>query len=209
MERKERERNHIDTEIIKENVSKTKYPDDIKKILLCFSLKINDLLFEKGISQEEFSNMTKIGQTSISKYRNGTALPKQENIDVIAKALDVSSEYLVGKSETKDYSYKQLNKIFGFNDETINNFAFLKNKEILNIIFNNDDIFINNWLEKIKLYKEYKLSLLSLETKYNDEEKIDRNSEYHKEYFDLITKIQNTGIEIYTTLLYLIDNNLK
>ena len=44
LERKERERNHIDTEIIKENVSKTKYPDDIKKILLCFSLKINDLL---------------------------------------------------------------------------------------------------------------------------------------------------------------------
>lgn len=195
MERKEREKNHIDTEIIKENVSNTKYPDDIKKMLLCFSLKINDLLFEKGISQEEFSNMTKIGQTSISKYRNGTALPKQENIDIIAKALGVSSEYLVGKSETKDYSYKQLNKLFGFNDDTINNLSSCFNKEYLNNIFNGDVDSINYFLERLKNY-------------------VDAKSEYEKETESLNkawdkNKVDEAKYYLTNSLIDLIDENLK
>lgn len=195
MERKERERNHIDTEVIKENVSKTKYPDDIKKILLCFSLKINDLLFEKGISQEDFSNMTKIGQTSISRYRNGTALPKQENIDAIAKALGVSSEYLVGKSETKDYSYKQLNKLFGFNDDTINNLSSCFNKEYLNNMFSGDLDAINYFLERLKNY-------------------VDAKNEYKKETESLNkawdkNKVDEAKYYLTNSLIDLIDENLK
>lgn len=195
MERKEREKNHIDTEVIKENVSNTKYPDEIKKILLCFSLKINDLLFEKGISQEEFSNITKIGQTSISKYRNGTALPKQENIDAIAKALDVSSEYLVGKSETKDYSYKQLNKLFGFNDDTINNLSSCFNKEYLNNIFNGDRDSINYFIERLKNYVDIK-------NKYKKETKTLDKIWYKN-------KIDEAGYYLKKSLIDLIDENLK
>lgn len=195
MERKEREKNHIDTEVIKENVNNTKYPDDIKKILLCFSLKINDLLFEKGISQEEFSNMTNIGQTSISKYRNGTALPKQENIDAIAKALGVSSEYLVGKSETKDYSYKQLNKLFGFNDDTINNLSSCFNKEYLNNIFNGDRDSINYFIERLKNYVDIK-------NKYKKETKTLDKIWYKN-------KIDEAGYYLKKSLIDLIDENLK
>lgn len=195
MERKEREKNHIDAEIIKENVSNTKYPNNIKGMLLSFSLKINDLLFEKGISQEDFSNITKIGQTSISKYRNGTALPKQENIDAIAKALGVSSEYLLGKSETKDYSYKQLNILFGFNDDTINNLSGCFNKEYLNTMFGGDLDAINYFLEKLKNYVDAK-------NKYKKETK-ELNKAWNKNIID------EAKYYLTNSLIDLIDENLK
>lgn len=196
MERKEREKNHIDTEVIIENVKKIKkYPKEKKEILLNFSLKLNDLLFEKGISQEKFAEMSNIGETSISKYRNGTALPKQENIDAIAKALGVSSEYLVGKSETKDYSYKQLNKLFGFNDDTINNLSSCFNKEYLNNIFNGDRDSINYFIERLKNYVDIK-------NKYKKETKTLDKIWYKN-------KIDEAGYYLKKSLIDLIDENLK
>ena len=196
MERKEREKNHIDTEVIIENVKKIKkYPKDKKEILLNFSLKLNDLLFEKGISQEKFAEMSNIGETSISKYRNGTALPKQENIDAIAKALGVSSEYLVGKSETKDYSYKQLNKLFGFNDDTINNLSSCFNKEYLNNIFNGNRDSINYFIERLKNYVDIK-------NKYKKETKTLDKIWYKN-------KIDEAGYYLKKSLIDLIDENLK
>lgn len=196
MKRKEREKNHIDTEVIIENVKKIKkYPKDKKEILLNFSLKLNDLLFEKGISQEKFAEMSNIGETSISKYRNGTALPKQENIDAIAKALGVSSEYLVGKSETKDYSYKQLNKLFGFNDDTINNLSSCFNKEYLNNIFNGDRDSINYFIERLKNYVDIK-------NKYKKETKTLDKIWYKN-------KIDEAGYYLKKSLIDLIDENLK
>ena len=196
IKRKEREKNHIDTEVIIENVKKIKkYPKDKKEILLNFSLKLNDLLFEKGISQEKFAEMSNIGETSISKYRNGTALPKQENIDAIAKALGVSSEYLVGKSETKDYSYKQLNKLFGFNDDTINNLSSCFNKEYLNNIFNGDRDSINYFIERLKNYVDIK-------NKYKKETKTLDKIWYKN-------KIDEAGYYLKKSLIDLIDENLK
>lgn len=195
MERKEREKNHIDPEVIKENVNNTKYTNDIKQMLLCFSLELNSLLYKKEISQEDFSKITKIGQTSISKYRNGTALPKQENIDIIAKALGVSSEYLVGKSKTKDYSYNQLNKLFGFNDETINNLSSCFNKDYLNNMFGGELDSINYFLERLKNY-------------------VDAKNEYKKEKKELNkawdkNKIDEAKYYLTNSLIDLIDENLK
>ncbi len=196
MERKEREKNHIDAEKIKENVAKNKrYSKDKKEILLSFSLKLNDLLFEKEISQEKFEDMCNLGGTSISRYRNGLTLPKQENIDAIAKALGVSSEYLIGKSETKDYSYKQLNKLFGFNDDTINNLSSCFNKEYLNNMFNGDLDAINYFLERLKNY-------------------VDAKNEYKKETESLNkawdkNKIDEAKYYLTNSLIDLIDENLK
>ena len=195
MERKEREKNHIDTEIIKENVSKTKYTNDIKQMLLCFSLKLNDLLYEKGISQENFAKMTNIGGTSIHKYRNGKILPKQENIDAIADALGVSSEYLVGKSKTKDYSYNQLNKLFGFNDETINNLSSCFNKDYLNNMFGGELDNINYFLERLKNYVDAK-------NEYKKETK-QLNKTWYK------NKIDEAKYYLINSLIDLIDENLK
>lgn len=195
MERKTRERKHIDNVQIKENVQRSKYPKEKKEMLLIFSLKLNDLLFEKGISQEDFAEMTNIGETSIHKYRNGIALPKQENIDAIAKALGVSSEYLVGKSETKDYSYKQLNKLFGFNDDTINNLSSCFNKEYLNNIFNGDMDSINYFIERLKNYVDIK-------NKYKKETKTLDKIWYKN-------KIDEAGYYLKKSLIDLIDENLK
>lgn len=196
MERKEREKKHIDAEKIKENVAKNKrYSKDKKEILLSFALNLNDLLFEKEISQEKFEDMCNLGGTSISRYRNGLTLPKQENIDAIAKALGVSSEYLVGKSETKEYSYNQLNKLFGFNDETINNLSSCINKKYLNNMFSGDVDSINYFLERLKDYVDTKRN-------YENETKT-LNKTWYK------NKIDEAKYYLTNALIGLIDENLK
>lgn len=196
MERKEREKNHIDVEKIKENVAKNKrYSKEKKEILLSFALNLNDLLFEKEISQEKFEDMCNLGGTSISRYRNGLTLPKQENIDAIAKALGVSSEYLVGKSKTKEYSYNQLNKLFGFNDETINNLSSCINKKYLNNMFSGDIDSINYFLERLKDYVDTKRN-------YENETKT-LNKTWYK------NKIDEAKYYLTNALTGLIDENFK
>lgn len=45
-----------------------------------------------GVGQEELSHMTGISQSNISKYKNGTVLPKFDNMDKIARALKCSTD---------------------------------------------------------------------------------------------------------------------
>ena len=195
MERKERERNHIDPEEIKINVSKTKYPKDKKEKLLIFATIFNDLLFENGISQEDFADAVNMGVTSISNYRNGKVLPKQENIDIIAEKLNVSSEYLIGKSNTKDYTYKQLNKMFGFNDDAINNLSSCFNKEYLNNMFSGNLDSVNYFLEKLKDYVDAK-------NNYNK-----ASGTMNKAWYKNIVNEAKFYLE--NSLIDLIDENLK
>lgn len=152
MKRKTRIANQVDENIIKENVEKTKYDKEKKDQLLKFAIRFNDLLFEKNIHQEKFAEKVGIGVTSISKYRNGLSFPKFEFIEKIAKELNVSPEYLLGKSETKEYKNNQISKLFGLNDNAIDVLSVSFNKEYINTIFDNDIDSVNYFMEKLKNY---------------------------------------------------------
>lgn len=66
-----------------------------------FSEKLQNLRKEKGISQEELSEILDVSRQSISKYENGTSQPSFEKLVMIAKYFEVSTDDLLGSEEIK------------------------------------------------------------------------------------------------------------
>lgn len=58
--------------------------------------RLNDAMTRYGIGNRELSRRTGINPGDISHYRNGHYEPKQGNIYLIAKALNVSPGWLMG-----------------------------------------------------------------------------------------------------------------
>ena len=65
-----------------------------------FKTRIIELMEIRGLTQSELSQRTGITQSSLSDYIKGKYKPKQDKIDLIARALDVSPSYLMGWEET-------------------------------------------------------------------------------------------------------------
>lgn len=64
--------------------------------------RLKGLMEEKDITQTELAQATGITQSSISDWIRGKYLPKQDKVDLLAKALDVSPAYLMGWEEPDD-----------------------------------------------------------------------------------------------------------
>lgn len=58
--------------------------------------RIEESLYKSGLTQIELSKKTGIHKGLISKYVKGQVLPKSNNADIIAKALGVSTAWLMG-----------------------------------------------------------------------------------------------------------------
>lgn len=62
-------------------------------------MKLNEKLIklrkEKGLSQEEFSNMINVSRQSVSKWENGEVIPDVDKITEIVKKFNVSYDYLL------------------------------------------------------------------------------------------------------------------
>ncbi|MGI5949848.1 transcriptional repressor LexA [Peptoniphilus sp.] len=67
-----------------------------------FVVRFNKILEEKNISQTELSKLTGITQSSISDWKNGKYTPKQDKINILAKALNVSPAWLIGYDVSND-----------------------------------------------------------------------------------------------------------
>ena len=68
--------------------------------------RIKEAMAIRGMKQVDLVSLTGIGKSSISTYLSGEYEPKQRNIYKIAKALDVSEAWLMGKDvpmERLDY----------------------------------------------------------------------------------------------------------
>ena len=61
-----------------------------------FAERLNEALSQKGISQAELSRRTGIGRNSISDYLKAKYEAKQDNLLLLANALDVNEAWLMG-----------------------------------------------------------------------------------------------------------------
>ncbi len=59
------------------------------------------VLKEKGITQRELAEKININETALSRYVNGLRKPRMDILVNIARALNVSVEYLTGKDESE------------------------------------------------------------------------------------------------------------
>ena len=68
-----------------------------------FASRLNRAIEDNGISARELAKMTGISEPNISRYRKGYALPGRGRIMGLARALHVSSMWLLGFTDSKDY----------------------------------------------------------------------------------------------------------
>lgn len=102
-------------------VKKTMVEIEREKIKQAFKQNFSNLLdnsIKNGHSQKDFSIDTGISESSISKYKNGE-LPKVDVLETIAKYFKVSSNYLIGKSDTPNYNFDDINKKTGLSQKAI------------------------------------------------------------------------------------------
>ncbi|MYL56607.1 helix-turn-helix domain-containing protein [Virgibacillus halodenitrificans] len=69
-----------------------------------------------GLTQNELANKLNTTKSTISNYENGYSTPSNEMLISLANALDVSVDYLLGRSETtvnetKENEYNTINEI--------------------------------------------------------------------------------------------------
>ncbi len=77
----------------------TEFMKNEKKNLLVFSQNMAKFRKEKGISQQDLANMTGLSQRMIAYYETEAVKPPIDKIGIIAKALNVNINDLLGIHE--------------------------------------------------------------------------------------------------------------
>ena len=64
-----------------------------------FSERLTTLMKAKGLSQKDFSKKANITESAMSYYAKGVRVPSGEVLVRIAKALDTTTDYLLGSAD--------------------------------------------------------------------------------------------------------------
>ena len=81
-------------------------------------LRIKELREEKNISQLELAKKLNLTQQSISLYEKGDREPSIDVLKSIANFFNVSLDYLLGKSDIRNYDEDEKEFRFAFHKET-------------------------------------------------------------------------------------------
>ena len=96
-----------------------------------FAEKLRKERLSKNLSQEQLGEMIGISKRSIIKYENGTSIPRASAIHKMAKALDVSYEYL-DIDEIDNPQYNQ--DIAGYKEQAFDKYGLNGEKEITELL---------------------------------------------------------------------------
>ncbi len=100
--------------------------------------KYNELTQEKLAEMISKYTNTNVSRTSIARYENGTRTPDYDILVALSDVLDVDLDYLLGKSELKNYDMP-LSQIDSFS-ETLKNYIIKDDKESNAMIHNTLDL---------------------------------------------------------------------
>lgn len=109
----------IDQAIIENNIQKLDGGIENNRERYDFAIRLNELLTDKEKDQENFAKNVNISVGSLSNYRNGTREPTLTTLVKMANELDVSVDYLTGKSDCPDYKIEKINKKIGLSQKAI------------------------------------------------------------------------------------------
>ena len=97
-----------------------------------FGKRLKELRKANGYTIEEFAGLVGISKSSLGYYENTDRLPDVEVLARIADALNVSADYLIGRTNTAALKgkMKTVCELTGLSDEAAEYLAFLvKNKD--------------------------------------------------------------------------------
>lgn len=63
-----------------------------------FQVRLHQLMLKAGINQKELAERTGISTSSICNYLQGTTIPNEVNLKIIADALGADPQWLVGSN---------------------------------------------------------------------------------------------------------------
>lgn len=118
-QRNKREVHEVDPVVIAENIMELHGGIECNKARYNFAIRLNDLLKKKEIDQEKFAKDIEIGVGTLSNYRKGIREPSLTVLEKMADKLDVSTDYLSGKSECPNYDFDDINKKIGLSQQAL------------------------------------------------------------------------------------------
>lgn len=77
--------------------------------MIGYGEKIKNLRKEKGLTQEQLADLINIGRSALSLYEIEARQPDPETLKNIANALNVSTDYLLGRSPIRQLSIDDQN----------------------------------------------------------------------------------------------------
>ena len=78
------------------------------KALLYFGLKLKQIRTSRGLTQQRLADKLGITKSTISAYENSSKYPSLEILYNLAIILNVSTDYLLGLSNDKDFNIAPL-----------------------------------------------------------------------------------------------------
>lgn len=97
-----------------------------------FAQRLKKLRTEKQISQAELATVLNISNRTISMYEQGNSEPTIETLSKMANYFNVTTDYLIGRSDGRTLENQEIHKSLGLTDEsiaTLNIFKQLENNE--------------------------------------------------------------------------------
>ncbi|MBD7912022.1 MULTISPECIES: helix-turn-helix domain-containing protein [Clostridium] len=81
--------------------------------MIALSDRLKELRKENNMTQSDLGKILGVGKTTISMYENGNSTPNDEIKIKIANYFNISLDYLLGKSEIRNYNntIKPMDKI--------------------------------------------------------------------------------------------------
>lgn len=100
--------------------------------VILFSQRLGHLLetgghkYSRSISQAELSKVLGISRQAISSYLNESTMPTIDKIDAIADFFDVTTDYLIGRTDSMRAENQNMADELGLSDESIDILRTLK-----------------------------------------------------------------------------------
>ena len=137
--------------------------------------------------------------------RKGINFISESFIGSFSEEFQVSEDYLRGNADVKKIENEAINELLGLNDNSIKNLSYVKNKEYLNLLFENDEIELQNLLDETKKFVESSKKLNEFKKNHNDEDRLN----YNEEYLKLYGEVQFASFSMSQEYIRLISNNIK
>lgn len=107
-----------------------------------YAIRLRNLLEELDIKQNELAKKAQVTEATISNYITGKQLPKLGVVEKISDILGVSVDYLLGKTDIKNYSNNEKINIDGLDTKDIKELQkqadYMKWKKQINTEFSNE-----------------------------------------------------------------------
>lgn len=91
----------------------TIFSQEVKNLVKDIGNRIAEIRRERGLSQDELAELSRLSRISIARYETGKIEPGAKALGRIAEALDISSDVLLGRIDEEEMKEDIKKRIFG------------------------------------------------------------------------------------------------